>query len=123
MSAGGRVRVVVRSRRVPAGTVQVQQKMYSPYGISVTTTSRQVLYDYVLDEDHQRAIEEARRLAGNLCLDLEVVDSGRQGFLGRLASSLGRRATGNPTVVVSPTISTVTPEPSPALPGADSGRH
>jgi hypothetical protein len=103
MSPEGKVRVVVRSRKVPDSVVAFPQTLYSPSGIPMgTRMNRQVLYKYILDKDHQRTIAEASKLARSLCLDLEVVDSGRQGLLGRLLSSIGRRGASNPTVVVSP---------------------
>jgi len=105
MSEDGKVRVVVRSRKVPADVVEFHQTLYSPSGIPMgTRTNRQVLYRYVLDEDYQRTIEEASKLARRLCLDLEVIDSGKQGLLGRLLSSLGRRDASKPVVVVSPSV-------------------
>ena len=79
-----------------------------------TRTNRQLLYKYVLDDDHQRTIEEARRLARSLCLDLEVVDSAKQGFFGRLLLTLGGRGTSAPTVIVSPSATPMTGS-SPAL--------
>jgi len=116
MSPDGKVTVVVRSRRIPAGVVEVNRKMYSQWGIPMgTITNRLVLYDYVLDEDHQRTIEEASKLARSLCLDLEVVDFGKQGFFGRLLSSIGRRGAGNPTIVVSPATTAMTSDSSPVL--------
>jgi len=81
-----------------------------------TWTSHKVLYDYVLEEDHLRAIEEARKLAGSLCLDLEVIDSGKQGFFTRLLSSLGRGGARNPTIEVSPPAMTMTSDSSSVLP-------
>jgi hypothetical protein len=116
MSSDGKVRVLVRSRKVPSGLVQLRQTTYSLHGIPATRTDQRVLYDYVLDEDHQRAIEEARKLAGSLCLDLEVIDSGKQGFFGRILSSLGRRGSGNPTIEVAPTAMTMTSDTSSVLP-------
>ena len=99
MSSDGKVRVVVKSRRVPSGMVQLRQTTYLFSGIPMTTrTDHRVLYDYILDENHQRAVEGARKLADSLSLGLEVVDSGRQGFFGRLLSSLGRGGAGNPTI-------------------------
>jgi len=100
MSTSGKVRVVVRSRRVPARTVDLSETMYTPYGLPMgKRTSRLLLFDYVLDEDHQRTIQEANELARRLCLDLEIVDSARQGVLGRLLSTLGRGGA-NPTIEV-----------------------
>jgi hypothetical protein len=114
--SGGKVRVVVRSRRVPSRVFKFYETMYSPWGIRTgTKTNRRILYDYVLDEDHQKTIEEAHKLACSLGLPLEIVDSGRQGFFGRLLSSLGRGGVGNPTVVVSPPTKTMPPDSSPVL--------
>ena len=116
MSSEGKVRVVVRSRKVPEGVVVFNQTLYSPSGIPMgTRVTRNVMYRYVLDEDHQRTIEEASKLASRLCLDLEVVDSGKQGLLARLLSSLGRRGGSNTTVVVSPPSAAVTPDSSPVM--------
>jgi hypothetical protein len=115
MSSDGKVRVVVKSRKVPADVVEIHQTLYSPSGIPMgVRKSRQVLFTYVLDEDHQRTIEEARKLASSLCLDLEVVDSGKQGFLERLLSSLGRRGVDKPTVVVSPPSKAMVPTLRPS---------
>ncbi|HUI22814.1 MAG TPA: hypothetical protein VLY82_00295 [Nitrososphaerales archaeon] len=117
MSSEGKVRVLVKSRRVPTAVVRLQQTTYLLSGIPMATrTDHKVLYDYVLDEDHRKAIEEARKLAGSLSLDLEVVDSGKQGFFARLMSSLGRGGAGNPTIEVSPSAMTMTPDSSSVLP-------
>jgi hypothetical protein len=116
MSPDGKVRVVVRSRKVPDSVVELRHTMYSPSGIPMgTTTNRQVLYRYVLDEDHQRTIAEASKLAQSLCLDLEVVDSGKQGLFGKLMSSLGRSSASTPIVVVSSPSTTMTSDSSPVL--------
>ena len=116
MSSDGKVRVLVKSRKVPAGMVQLQQTTYMLSGIPTTRTDRRVLYDYVLDDDHQKAIEEARKLARALSLDLEIVDSARRGFFGRLLGSLGRGGAGNPTIEVSPTAVTMPLDPTSVLP-------
>jgi len=116
MSPDGKVRVLVKSRRVPSGMVQLRQTTYLLSGIPMATKiDHKVLYDYVLDEEHQRAIEEARKLAGNLCLDLEVIDSGKQGFLDRLLSSLGRGGSVSPTIEVSPPAMAMDSDSSPVL--------
>lgn len=117
MSSDGKVRVHVKSRRVPAGVVQLRQTTYTFSGIPMATEmNHKVLYDYVLDKDHQRAIEEASKLAGSLCLDLEVIDSGKQGFFSRLLSSFGRGGAGNPTIEVSPPSMALASASRPALP-------
>jgi len=116
MNQDGKVRVVVRSRRAPARLFEQSQTMYTPSGIPMGRMSnRSVLYDYVLDEDHLRTIEEARKLARSLCLDLEVVDSGKQGLFGRLLSSFGRRGANPPSVVVSPPSAPMTSDSHPVL--------
>ena len=116
MSQEGKVRVLVRSRKVPVRTIDLNQTIYTPSGMPMgTTMSRALLYDYVLDEDHLRTIQEARKLASNLCLDLEVIDSARQGIFGRLMASLTGRGTGNPAIEVSPRSSTASSEGSPIL--------
>ena len=116
MSSDGKVRVVVRSRKVPADVVEFHQAIFSPSGIQMgIRTNRQVLYTYVLDEDHRRTIEEASNLARSLCLDLEVIDSGKQGFFGRLLSSLGRSGANTVSIVVPPPSTSMTSEPSRVL--------
>jgi hypothetical protein len=108
MISGGKVQVVVRSRRVPTGTVDVREPVYSgsASGILVCTRSnRIVLYDYVLDEDHKRAIEEGRRLSRRLGLELVVVDVSKQGVLRRMLTSLDFGASRGPTLVVAPVCS------------------
>ena len=65
-------------------------------------TSRVVLYDSILDEEHQRAMEEARRISSMLGLEMEVVVAKRWGLFGRILSSLGLAGSGHPAIVVSP---------------------
>ncbi len=114
MSPDGKIKVVVRSRRVPTRIIDLGETLYTPSGIPMGTRVRHsLLYDYVLDRDHQRTIEEARKLANSLCLDLEVVDSARLGFFGRLLSSFSLRGAGNLTVVASPP--TAAADSSPVL--------
>ncbi|HXW95468.1 MAG TPA: hypothetical protein VEJ19_07165 [Nitrososphaerales archaeon] len=116
MSLEGKVRVVVRSRKVPDSVFVFNQTLYSPSGVPIgTRVNRNVTYRYVLDEDHRRTIEEASKLARRLCLDLEVVDSGKQGILARLLWSIGRRGASNTTVVVSPPSAAVPNDPSSVL--------
>ena len=116
MSSDGRVRVVVRSRRVPVDVVEFHQSLYSPSGIPMgIRTHRQVLYAYVLGEDHQRTIEEAAKLARSLCLGLEVIDSGKNGFFRRLLLSLGRSGANTPSIVVSPPPTSMTSDSSRVL--------
>jgi hypothetical protein len=105
MSSEGKVRVVVRSRRVPAGTVDFHEPIYSGSAAGLLVgarRSRLVLYSNVLDEQHRKAIEEGNRISQSLGLQLEVVDASRQGILRRMLSSLGRRAPHGPTLLVAP---------------------
>ena len=103
MKPDGKVKVMVKSRRVPAEVVTVSRPVYSASGLPLgTQTERLIRYDYVLDGDHQVAIHDAQRISDALGLDLEIVDASRQGFLGRLLSALGPGRGGRPTIVVSP---------------------
>jgi hypothetical protein len=56
----------------------------------------------MLDEEYRRAIDEGQKLSRNLGLDLEVVDSAKNGVLGRILSSLGLSGPGRPIFVVAP---------------------
>jgi hypothetical protein len=102
MSPEGKVKVVVRSRRVPIRTADFSQPMFSPSGVFMgTRNNRLVVYGTSLDPDQKRAIQEGRGLSCRLDLDLEVVDRGKSGIFGRILS-LGRPAPTRPTIVVSP---------------------
>ena len=118
MKPDGKVRVLVKSRRVPAGTIDVPRTLFSFSGLPLgTATDRLIRYDRFLDEEHQTAVEKARRISDDLGLDLEIVDLGRQGFFGRLLSSLGLGGRGGPTIVVSPSYGASSPEiPQPLVP-------
>ena len=101
MSREGKIRVVVRSRKVPARTVDITEPVYSMSGIPMETRrNRLVVYDYVLDEEYNKAIQAGRKLACNLGLEFEVIDASRKGILGRVLSSLGRGGGRGPTFEV-----------------------
>jgi hypothetical protein len=112
MSKAGKVKVVVRSRRVPVRTVEFGPSLNYTLGaismpvnnLSAPSSHRQraVIYESVLDDEFRRAIDEGERLACNLGLELEVVDESRLGFIGRVLSSLGRDGSGKVDVVISP---------------------
>lgn len=103
MSKEGKIRVFVRSCKVPARTIEVSDPVYGPWGVRIgTKRSRMFLYEYVLNEEHKRAIEEGHRVSCNLGLDLEVVDVTKRGLLGRLLSLLGRNGSREPVLLVSP---------------------
>jgi hypothetical protein len=95
MRSDGKIRVVVRSRKVPLRTFDFTEPVYSPLGVLMgARSSRLVAYDYILDEQHMKALEEGQRLACNLGLELEVIDRAKSGLLGRVLSSLGGRRGG-----------------------------
>ena len=101
----GKVQVVVRSRRVPTGTLDFCEPIYSGSTTGLLVGARRnrlVLYGSILDEQDRRAIEEGNRISRNLGLQLEVVDASKQGILRRLLSSLGRNTPHGPTLVVAP---------------------
>jgi hypothetical protein len=103
MNPEGKVQVVVRSRRVPIGTVLRTEPVYSLSGLLVGYRPiRSVLFGTSLDEDHRRTIEEAQKLAHSLGMGLEVVDESKSGLLSRFRSALGRGVFRYPSVVVSP---------------------
>jgi hypothetical protein len=103
MRSDGKIRVIVRSRKVPSRTFDFSEPVYSPLGALVgTRSSRLVVYDYTLDEQHRRAVEEGQRIACNLGLELEVVDRSRSGLFARVLSSLGGRSRGGLKMVVTP---------------------
>ncbi len=103
MSAEGKVRVLVRSRRVPSGITEFSVPEFAPSGVLMgTRRNRAVLYDYVLDGDQKKAIEEGHRLSRSLGLELEVVDRSRMGVLGRITAAFGRNGSNGPTLIITP---------------------
>jgi len=103
MSLNSKVKVVVKSRRVPVGTVDVSLPSYSPSGVFIgLQTRRAVLYDTSLDTTHRKAIEEGRRLSDTLGLQLEVVDASKSGLFDRVLAMLGRNGLDHPAIVVAP---------------------
>ena len=88
MSSSGKVKVVVRSRRVPVRTVEFATHPILPVGTYSTPIGnfssaglrreRVVVYESVLDEDQRRAVDEGQRLACNLGLEMEVIDLGEK---------------------------------------------
>ncbi len=103
MSAEGKVRVLVKSRKVPARITEFSVPEFAPSGVLMgSRRNRAVLYDYVLDSDQKKVIEEGRRLSCSLGLELEVIDRSRMGVLGRMAAALGRDGSNGPTLVIAP---------------------
>ncbi len=96
MSSDGKVRVVVRSRRVPVRSFSWQVPVYGPSGVLVGSETRHgTVYETELEAPHLQAIEAGKRLSCNLDLDFEVVDQSKANplrrFLLRLAGSVGPR--------------------------------
>ena len=109
MKSNGKVRVVVQSRWVPSGLTEVQR----PMGISsgfyfAPSVERKVIYQSVLDETQARAIEEARRLATDLGLKLEVVDTARSNVVRRALSKLASSRGTLPSLSIKKSWSTAT---------------
>jgi hypothetical protein len=111
LSGSGKVKVVVRSRRVPVRTVEFATHPILPVGTYSTPIGnmsnsglrreRIVVYESVLDEDQRRAVDEGQRLACNLGLEMEVIDESKLGIFRRMWTSLGRNGSWKPEVVVS----------------------
>lgn len=111
MSPDGKVRVFVRSHKVPIRTVEVREPIFSTSGVFMgTRRSQRVVYGSAMCEDYRRAIEEGRKLCCNLDLEFEVVDSGKSGFLRRAISSLRPGNSARPVVVISPPLLVSGPE-------------
>jgi hypothetical protein len=102
----GKVQVVVKSRRVPVGVVCRTEPVYSTTGVLLgSRPSSLVLFGTTLDEEYLRAIDEGQKLSRNLGLDLEIVDSAKNGLFRRILSSLGLSGPGRPIVMVAPIVS------------------
>jgi hypothetical protein len=114
MKSEGKIQVVVRSRRVPVGTVLRTEPVYSSSGVLVGfQPSTHVLFGTMLSENHQKTIEEAQKLANNLGLGLEVVDESRSGFVTRVLSRIGRSGLRYSSVRVPPSPHMVLSEAPP----------
>ncbi len=116
MKPEGKVQVLVRSRRVPIGTISHTKPIYSMSGVHLgSVPSRLVLYGTSLDEEHQHTVDEAQKLACSLGLGLEVVDETKSGLLGWVMSGLGLGGSRSPKVIVSPAPIAGAPDSSPSL--------
>jgi len=103
MSSSGKVRVMVRTRKVPVGTAIVTKPMFTASGVFLgSSTSRVVLFDSRLDESQRTAIKEGRRLSRRLGLDLEVVDASKSNPFRRLLSLVRRGDSPEPDFLVAP---------------------
>jgi hypothetical protein len=99
---GGPIRVVVRSRRVPVALTEFGLPSYAThYGLAYSVKKRSIAYEYVLDEEETRIVEEVRQAAERSGLAVEVVDLGRAGPLSRLFRRLLERLAGGPKLLLS----------------------
>ena len=98
----GKIQVFVRSRRTPAGLMQVSRPLMSGTGVLLGwASSRSTVFESKLDDEHQKAVNEGRRLALQLGLKLEVVDESGVPLLRRVFSYLAGLAL-SPKVVITP---------------------
>ncbi len=84
----GKIRVVLKSRRVLVGSTTVRNTLYSQNGFPYGVEARRIeLYGRIFDEPHLKAMEEGRRLARDLGVELEVVDRSELNPIKRILSS------------------------------------
>lgn len=116
MTPEGKVRVLVRSKKVPLRTFEVRRPVYSSSGVLLgSQTDHGVLYATSLDDSHAKAIEEGRKLSCNLGLELEVVDRSGLNPFRRVFSALSGGYRG-PSVVLTAAPAEANPaRPSSAL--------
>jgi len=98
MSTAGKVRVVVKSRRVPVETAVFGGPVVTVHGFFGTVPRHVILYNSRFNPQDEEAIQEGRRLSTNLGLDLEVVDLSRTSRFKRLA--LAFLGDGSPMTIV-----------------------
>ena len=105
MSRYGKVKVVVKSRRVPVATIARTEPIFTTSGVLLGyKPSTMVLYGERIPEEDQRTIAEAEKFACSLDLELEVVDKSKSGFRTWLASLILRNGSKYPSVVVAPSL-------------------
>jgi hypothetical protein len=80
----GKLRVFVRSRKVPVGLTEFSMPTVTGSWILSQSPVRAVVYANVLDDAQESLVSEAQRLACSSGLDLEVVDLGKMGVLQRI---------------------------------------
>jgi len=89
LSSSGKLRVVVRSRKVPLRTVTLGPRFITHLAPIRGYATQAVVFGSILDESDVRAVEEARRVSCRLGLELEVVDRSKLGALGKLLFAFG----------------------------------
>ena len=116
MTGQGKVQVVVKSRKVPTGTFIRNEPIFTTSGVLLGYQPRRlVLYETSLDEGQKRTVEGARRLAGSLGLELEVLDESVVGILGRLLSRFNRGSYRYPSAGAHPSRDMISFDAPPAL--------
>jgi hypothetical protein len=109
----GKVRVLVRSTRVPVRTTVLRRPVYSHHGIRISTDEElKVVYEDVLDEQSKEAIRHASKLSQSLGLRLELVDMPKKNLFGRVISYLARRSP-SATITIVPSSASVGPRFQP----------
>ena len=104
----GKIRVVVHSRMVPSATFVVKRPLVTPAGLWVgDDVARKVIFRAALDAEQQNAVDEGRRLAEEMGLELEIVDEAKAHFLRRALRSLGGGFSASPRLVITPSSGTL----------------
>ncbi|HUH99825.1 MAG TPA: hypothetical protein VLY65_02170 [Nitrososphaerales archaeon] len=82
-NTNAKLQLVLRSRKLLVRVDDVKDSFMTWDGRMRTQRRRIKVYDYVLDDGQERALREAKELAGKSGLDLVVVDVTRQSALRR----------------------------------------
>lgn len=100
MTNGDKVRIAVRSHRVPVGVIEFQKPIEVQSGFSYSSTERRVVYESIFDDSQLQAIEEARRLSRDLGLQLEIVDMASTNPLRSMISRITSLGRSTPSLVL-----------------------
>jgi hypothetical protein len=104
----GKIQVIVRSRMAPSATILVKRPLITPAGVWIgNDVNRRIIFQPALDANHQRAVDEGRRLAAEMGLKLEVVDEAKSNFLRRAIRSLGGGFSTSPKLVITPSSASI----------------
>ncbi len=82
------IRITIRSRKVPARIAELDLTYQTTNGPGVKVRRRVVVYEYVLDGEQRKVLEEARELAERSRARLLVADLGRESIVRRLVANL-----------------------------------
>ena len=99
-----RIKVVVKSRKVLTDIVYGPVPQYPTYvgqGLRIPPINRsRIIYSYILDGEQEAIVREAKALAQQLGIGLDVMDLGRQNILRRMLRLITRRAREFPSVLL-----------------------